>query len=357
VEKLTLKDLTGEQRRQFIDTQQVYEAWLNAEAERLRRFSGSMRWAERNGADYLLRKIRQAETSLGRRSQETEKAFAAFSEGREQNKDLLAGLSERLDRLAKVNVAMGLGRVPAIAARILRRCAETSLLGKQLLVVGTNSLFAYEALAGVQISSGLVATGDIDLLFDSRRRISFVTEEKITQSGLIGILRKVDKSFRPLQPRAFRATNRDGYLVDLIRPRARNVLGEGSPTSITSIADDLEGAPIDGLQWLINAPKTHAIAIAERGYPVKIPTIDPRVFALHKAWLARRPDRSAVKASRDREQSEVAALIAKQYLNLPLDKEYLAAFPAALREAAAHSMLAADSPPGLSEDSPIEPDW
>ena len=29
---------------------------------------------------------------------------------------------------------------------------------------------------------------------------------------------------------------------------------------------------------------------------------------------------------------------------------------AALREAA-HLSLAADSPPGLSEDSPIEPDW
>ncbi|WP_112097752.1 GSU2403 family nucleotidyltransferase fold protein [Mesorhizobium hawassense] len=354
---MSLRELTGEQRRQFIDTQQVYEAWLSAEAERMRRFAGSMRWVERNGADYLLRKIRQAETSLGLRSQETEKAFAAFSEGRDLNKDLLAGLSARLDGLAKVNVAMGLGRVPAIAARILRRCAETNLLGKQLLVVGTNSLFAYEALAGVQISSGLVATGDIDLLFDSRRRISFVTSEKISQSGLIGILRKVDKSFRPLQPRAFRATNRDGYLVDLIRPQARNVLGDRSPASITSIADDLEGAPIDGLQWLINAPKTDGIAIDERGYPVKIPTIDPRVFALHKAWLARRPDRSAVKASRDREQSEAAALIAEQYLKLPMDEdeEYLAAFPAALREA--RSTLAPHNPPGLSEDAPIEPDW
>ncbi|ANT51173.1 GSU2403 family nucleotidyltransferase fold protein [Mesorhizobium amorphae] len=353
---MPLKDLVGEQRRQFIDTQQVYEAWLGAEDEHQRRFVGSMRWVERNGADYLLRKIRQAETSLGPRSEQTEKAFAAFSEGRARNKDLLAGLSDRLDSLAKVNVAMGLGRMPAIAARILRRCAETNLLGRQLFVVGTNALFAYEALAGVQISSDLVATGDIDLLLDSRRRISFVTEEKITQSGLIGVLRKVDKSFKPLQPRAFRATNRDGYLVDLIRPQARNVLKDKAPTSITSIAEDLEGAPMDGLQWLINAPKTDAIAIDERGYPVKIPTIDPRIFALHKAWLARRPDRSAVKATRDREQSITAALIAKQYLSLPLDSEYLGGFPAPLREAAV-STLPLDNPPGLSEDSPTEPNW
>lgn len=354
MENLILRELTGEQRRQFIDTSQVYEAWLNAEDERLRRFAGSMRWAERNGADYLLRKIRRAETSLGPRSGETEKAFVGFSEGRLRNRDLLAGLSERLNRLARVNVAMELGRVPVIAARILRRCAETNLLGRQLLVVGTNALFAYEALAGVQISSGLVATGDIDLLFDSRRRISFVTAERITQSGLIGVLRKVDKSFTPLQPRAFRATNRDGYLVDLIRPQPRNVLRDSSRASVSSIADDLQGAPIDGLQWLINAPKTSAIAIDERGYPVKIPTIDPRVFALHKAWLAQRPDRSAIKAVRDRGQAQVAARIATDHLNLPLDK--LKGLPAALRDAAAKT-LSPPGPQGFSEDTPIEPDW
>lgn len=351
-----LSELTGEQRRQLIDTQQVYEAWLHANAERQRRFAGSMRWVERNGAEYLLRKVRQVENSLGPRSSRTEKAFAAFSEGRAQNKDLLAGLSNRLNSLAKVNVAMGLGRMPAIAARILRRCAETDLLGRQLMVVGTNALFAYEALAGVQVTSGLTATGDIDLLFDSRRRISFMTVEKVSQSGLIGLLRKVDRSFKPLQPRAFRATNRDGYLVDLIRPQARHIRKDNAPTSITPLADDLDSAPMVGLQWLINAPKVEAVAIDERGYPVSIPTVDPRIFALHKAWLAMRPDRSAVKAVRDREQAEVAARIATDYLSLPLDSEHLKGLPAALREAAATTL----SPPGsrgFSEDSRIEPDW
>ncbi|MEW6635005.1 MAG: nucleotidyltransferase domain-containing protein [Pseudomonadota bacterium] len=351
-----LNELTAEQRRQLIDTQQVYESWLGADDERQRRFAGGMRWGERNGAEYLLRKIRQTENSLGPRSEETEGTFSAFSEGRARNRDLLAGLSDRLNGLARVNVAMGLGRVPAIAARILRRCADTNLLGRQLLVVGTNALFAYEAMAGVQIASGLTATGDIDLLLDSRRRISFVTSEKITQSGLIGVLRKVDRSFKPLQPRAFRATNRDGYLVDLIRPEARNVLKDDAPTSFSSLADDLDGAPMDGLQWLLNAPKTEAIAIDERGYPVRIPTVDPRIFALHKAWLARRPDRSPVKAARDREQAEAAALIATGYLRLPFDDKYLKRFPASLREAAMPTFPAAE-PSGFSEDSAVEPDW
>jgi hypothetical protein len=356
VENLIIKELTGEQRRQFIDTQQVYEAWLNADEERQRRFTGSMRWGDRNGVDYLLRKIRQAETSLGPRSEQTEKAFTAFVEGRERNKDLLVGLAARLDVLARVNVAMRLGRVPVIAARILRRCAETGLLGRQLFVVGTNSLFAYETLAGVQFAGDITATGDIDLLYDSRRRISFVTAEKISQSGLIGLLRKVDQSFKPLQPRGFRATNRDGYLVDLIRPLGKNALADKASTSITSIPDDLDGAPVEGLQWLINAPKVDSIAIDERGYPVKLETVDPRVFAVHKAWLAKQPGRPALKSARDRDQSVAVAHIARQYLGLSLDSEYLAKIPALLREAAV-SILSLDEVAPIAEATSIKPDW
>jgi hypothetical protein len=113
---------------------------------------------------------------------------------------------------------------------------------------------------------------------------------------------------------------------------------------------------MDGLQWLINAPKAEVIAIDERGYPVNIPTVDPRIFGLHKAWLATRPDRSAVRSTRDREQAEVAAVIATSHLQLPFDGEYLERFPASLKKAALPTLRPA-MPSGLSEDSAIEPDW
>ena len=113
---------------------------------------------------------------------------------------------------------------------------------------------------------------------------------------------------------------------------------------------------MDGLEWLLNAPKTEAIGIDERGYPVRIPTVDPRTFALHKAWLARRPDRSTVKAARDREQAQAAALIASGYLRLSFDDKYLRDFPAPLREAAMPT-FAANWQPGFSEESLLEPDW
>ena len=169
---LNLKALSGDQRRQLIDTQQAYEAWRTANEEGNRRFAGSMRWGERNGKEYLLRKIGKTETSLGARSKETEATYEAFLHGRDNNKNRLKSLSARIDELAPVNIAMGLARVPSIAARILRACDERGLLGEQLVVVGTNALYAYEVLAGVHVESGLVASADIDLLYDARRHIS-----------------------------------------------------------------------------------------------------------------------------------------------------------------------------------------
>jgi hypothetical protein len=339
---LELKALSGEQRRQLIDTQQAYDAWRAANADGNHRFAGSMRWAERNGKEYLLRKIGKTETSLGSRSNETETAYEAFLRGRTENSERLKGLSERLDKLAPVNVAMGLGRMPSIAARILRACDERGLLGGQLTVVGTNAMFAYEVQAGVQIESGLIATGDIDLLYDARRHISLAVTG-IAAEGLIGLLKKVDQSFAPVRRRGFRAVNRDGYLVDLIRPEAKDVFRDHLPAALSDLPEDLQGAAIFGLAWLINSPRLETVALDEKGYPVRIVAIDPRAFALHKAWLSRREDREPVKAVRDLAQAKAAANIATRYLKKPFDSPDLSALPNALRELAPQ-LIDADPP-------------
>jgi hypothetical protein len=328
--RLFLKDLTGQQRRQLIDTQQVFTTWRVAKAEHERRFAGGMRWAKRGNADYLLRKIGKRETSLGVRSTALEQAYAAYIKGRAENQDRLTQLAKRLDEFAPVNRAMGLGRVPTIAASILRYCDEAHLLGQQLFVIGTNALFAYEALAGAFAASDLIASGDIDLLYDARRTLSFAVVD-VRQSGLIGLLQKADKSFAPFRPRGYRAANNDGYMVDLIRPESPDVFRGKLPTSLTNLPEDLEGAPIFGLAWLINTQKVEAVAIDERGYPVRIIAIDPRAFALHKAWLSKRPDREPLKKTRDLEQAKAAAEIATRYLQLPFESEALAALPTALR--------------------------
>ncbi|WP_246662887.1 nucleotidyltransferase domain-containing protein [Pseudolabrys sp. FHR47] len=347
-----MRPLSAEQRRQSIDTQQVYEAWRAADHDRRRRFAGGMRWAARNGTDYLLRKIGKSETSLGPRDQKTEAAYDAFISGRDDNTRRLESLSARLNELAPVNVALGLGRVPLIVARILRACDARELLGEQILVVGTNAIYAYEAAAGVHIDSGLVATGDVDLLYDARRRLSIAVSD-MSPDGLIGILKAVDESFTPTTKRSFRATNRNGYLVDLIAPEAKDPVRNASRGSLTDLPDDLEGAAIFGLAWLINSPKLDAVAIDERGYPVRLAVIDPRAFALHKAWLSDRDGRDPLKAPRDREQARAIATIATRYLKLSFDSHELDAIPKELRAFAAP--LAAEVKD--AEKISTKPDW
>lgn len=296
---MDFKELSGEQRRQLINAQQLYEAWREANIDKRRRFAGGMRWLERNGTEYLHRKIGSRETSLGPRNGETEKTYVAFLSGRASNKERLKGLAAKLDDVAPINRAMAIGRMPTIAARIIRRCDERGLLGRQIFIVGTNALFAYEALAGVQFSSGLIASDDIDLLYDARQRLSLALDGELSEGGLIGLLRRVDRSFALPRPRNFRASNEHGYMVDLIRPQPRNVFKNKVRAAMTDLPDDMEGAAIFGLDWLINTPKIEATVLDERGYPVRMVVIDPRAFALHKAWVAQKDDREPIKRRRD----------------------------------------------------------
>ena len=85
--------------------------------------------------------------------------------------------------------------------------------------------------------------------------------------------------------------------------------------------DDLVAAEVPGLQWLLNAPKLDTVAIDETGWPTPLRVPDPRAFALHKAWLASRPDRDAIKKPRDLAQARaVAALVREHMPHLPFSE-------------------------------------
>jgi hypothetical protein len=106
-------------------------------------------------------------------------------------------------------------------------------------------------------------------------------------------------------------------MVDLIvAPRS---MREVEP--ITFGADDLIASEVPGLQWLISAPKLTACAVDEEGWPVPLRVPDPRAFALHKAWLASRPDREPLKKPRDLAQAKtVAAMVVQHMPQLPFDQ-------------------------------------
>jgi hypothetical protein len=332
---MNYSELNANQRRMLVDSIQLFGAYRDARAK-LRALAGGMYWKESGGKEYLI-KLRGREghgKSLGPRSPETEKIHEDFhaqkARAADREKALRAGLAEQ----ARFNKAAFINRVPVIGARVLHLLEERGLLGVSVIVVGTHALYAYEAAAGVLLRRELLATTDIDLLWDARSRLKLVSG--MTERGLLGLLQKADRSFEQDSKHRFRAVNRDGFMVDFIKQTPAPPWKE-EPSGWAP--GDLAAAEIPNMNWLLNAPKFEQVAIAEDGFPVPIVAPDPRAFAVFKHWLARDRTRDAVKARRDAAQAVAVAEIVGRYLPaLPFTPDELKMFPAPVVEASKHDL-------------------
>jgi hypothetical protein len=319
-------DLNPDQLREMVNTRQRFAALQDA-FERQKAFRGSMVWSPTKGTDYLLHATyhpdgKRRQKSLGPRSDKTERIKDEFDRGRSKAQERWDEISDVLKRQAAVNRALGLGRVPRLAARILRALDATGLMGHGLRLVGTYALYAYEAQAGVFFDAGLTTTEDLDLLFDSRARLRILSDGEVTDDALISVLSRVDRSFERTRER-FRARNSEGFLVDLIRP-LRNPPWKEERDTIGDDGSDLEAVAIEGLVWLENAEPFEAIAIDERGEPVRLPTVDPRAFAAHKLWVSQQAGRDPLQRRRDALQAQaVARLTIERFPHLPYEAEAL----------------------------------
>ena len=345
--------LQSDQIRQTIDTEQVFSAYIATTDTLDARFKGSMSWKTVGGREYLYRKSGDIWKSLGARSADTELTYRRFHEGREVLKTRKTELAARLNQMAAINRAMKLGRMPQLTASLIRVASDADLIGSVLFVVGTNALYVYERLAGVHIESGLLATGDVDLLFDSRQKLKFL-DKGVAETGLMGLLRKIDKSFMPMTKGAFRAANNKGFLVDVIRPLSRNILAQTGTNRLSDHEDDLQAIEIEGLQWLMNSPRAEAVVLDERGYPVRVCCPDPRAFAVHKLWLSKRPDRDAAKKRRDAAQASLLAqLIVIHLPHLSFEDSYATGMPGPLKALLPELLTRA-----ISHSAPDgKPDW
>ena len=116
--------------------------------------------------------------------------------------------------MARVQWRASSHRVPHDARRVLRALDEAGLLGNNLFVIGTNSIYAYEIKSGVLFDSGLLATTDFDLLWDAKDRLRLAVS-KITPEGVLGVLKQADPTyssgddfgFEPGMPTVIRSTS------------------------------------------------------------------------------------------------------------------------------------------------------
>ena len=340
-----MQALDHQQQLFMVESGQIYRAWIDA-LRHARGYRYGMRWTSSKGRQYLVRlhDARGNGKSLGPRSAQTEALYASFSEGKVRAEERLRSLSKRLQDQARLNRAARLGRLPNIVGDIVLGLAAAGL-DRDFCVVGTHAIYGYEGIAGVHCRMDLLASGDVDLLFDPRRPLRLVTA-KLDERGLLGLLRRIDSSFQALADEPFRAANDKGFMVDLIVPERD--LRETTPVTFGN--EDLVAVEVPNLHWLVNAPKLEAIVICADGRPVLLRVPDPRAFALHKAWLSDRHDREPIKKGRDRGQ---ALLVTELLLNhlpaLPFDPSRLRFFTAEML-AAARRALERDSAialPGL----------
>jgi hypothetical protein len=307
---LNYQNLSDAQLKQQIEAEQTFDGWQDADAKS-RDFQGGMHWKTVAGREYLYKTLDRKGNakSLGVKSETTQGIERHFHEQKTLSKARLASLGDTLATHSKINVALRLGSAPAIVAELCLGMHRVGLLGHSLMVIGTNSLFAYEAMAGVRFSRDILATTDIDFLWDHKARVrlahlSDYSDDAAPQS-LLAVLQKVDKTFQIVQGQNFRAANDKGFMVDLIR-QMPNPPWKEEPDRFFATGD-LVATDIWNMKWLLNAPriKQNAIALNGKMFPMWVP--DPRAYAMFKLWLTQSDERDPLKKSRDMAQAKAIA--------------------------------------------------
>lgn len=301
--------------RQYIDAVATFEALEEAQAQAAQ-VRGGMYWhagpPSTPDAKYLVRTTPAgAETSLGACTRETEAIFDRFTQRKRESAERVSGLKAALMQQQRLNRALRVGRVDPLVVALLGRLASTQL-SPHFWVVGTHALYAYEATAGVRLDSDTLATRDIDLLWDTRKRILFSTQLAKIDSSMLGVLKKVDSSFRIRRSQKYTAVNKDGFEVDIIR---RERAGDDPhPIKLSTEDEDFWVVQARRANVLLDSPSFSAVIVATNGSMARMSTVHPATFVAFKRWMAAQPDRDALKRRRDVLQADAVQTLLDEYL-------------------------------------------
>ena len=287
--------------RQYIDARSVF-----VELERTRKnalqLRGGMVWKTVDGKEYLVRtSTTGGQKGLGRRTPQTEVIYQSFVDKKESVQERVSSLRARVAKHERMNRALRVGRMPGIAVAILSRLANAGL-DEYFRVVGTHALYAYEAAAGLRFASEITSTRDIDLLWDTRKRVMFTQRLKQDSPSMLAALQKVDKTFQVNEDQKYTAINKDGFEVDIIRRLASE--GDPHPIRMSDSEDDFWVVQAKRAGELINAPEFTEVVVSEGGAMARMTTIHPAVFVSFKRWMSKEPDRDPLKRRRDALQAD-----------------------------------------------------
>jgi hypothetical protein len=307
---MQLSDIGDDARRQYIDARATFEAWEAAKKEAAA-VRGGMRWKNVRDTDYLIRTVGRSDTSLGPKSPETNAMYERFQGRKAMAEERMAGLEKQLARQRKLNRALLVGRAPQILVDLLRAFDDAGIAA-HFLTIGTHALYAYEAAAGARFEADALATRDVDLLWDTSKRIRFVAQMRLMQTSLLGMLRRVDPTFAIKEGQPYTAVNSSGFEVDVVRREPKDL--DPHPLNLTADEDELYAVPARRAEVLLGSPRLSAVIVSASGQMARMTTVSPRAFASFKRWMAEQPDREGLKRDRDLLQAELVEALVDEYL-------------------------------------------
>ena len=295
--------LSDNAARQVIDSTTVFDELVRVQAQ-ARPYAGGMYWKRQKDYQYLVKtQPDNRQQRIGPRTPETERVFEEFTARKSEIEARLKSLQGALRDAERMNKALKAGRVPATVVSVLQTI-ENAGLGKHFTVVGTNALYAYETAAGVRIVQGALATQDVDLLWDARKRVRFLTDLVKLDTSMLKVLQRADPTFQRKEGHNETAINAKGFEVDFLRRQP-----EGDDPHPFRFSDD-EGDlwPIQAMRAsvLTDAPRFDHVVISATGRMTLMRTIVPEAFVEFKRWMAEKaPQRPEPKRRRDRRQADI----------------------------------------------------
>ena len=289
--------------RQIIDSSTVFGEWRRAVAQ-ARPYSGGMYFKKEGEYEYLVKTHpNNRQERMGRRSPETEQILERFTTRKQEAEARSKSLRDALREAQRMNKAVKAGRVPDKVIAVLNALDEAGLLD-HFTVVGTHALYAYESAAGVRIVPGALATQDVDLLWDARRRMQFLSTMGRLDKSMLQVLQSADRSFRRKDGQAESAIDDKGFEVDFLR--REHVGDDPHPFRFTDDENDLWPMQAERAAVLTSAPRFEHVVISSTGRMALMRTIAPAAFVEFKRWMSTSAShRPAAKRRRDALQADI----------------------------------------------------
>lgn len=307
--------LSDNAARQVIDASTIFDEFVRVK-DRARSYAGGMYWKRQGDYEYLVKTLPDnRQHRVGARSPETEKTHQEFTARKREIESRLKSLRGALTDAERLNKALKAGRVPSMVVSVLQTLEDAGL-GQHFVVVGTHALYAYETAAGVRIVQGALATQDVDLLWDARHRVRFITDLGKLDTSVLRVLQRADATFQRKEGQNETAINAKGFEVDFLRRQPEG--DDPHPFRFSDDEDDLWPVQAVRASVLTNAPRFDHVVISATGRMALMRTIAPETFIEFKRWMAAKvPQRQESKRRRDLRQADIVQALLDEGLLLP----------------------------------------